>query len=93
MRKTAEWQLLLGALALPGCFVGAAIVNRIGRRNLSACSAHSSVEAPLTCPLPAVCCGFAGYLVIGLIVGCAYDKCARCRAFYSRAITENKTLQ
>ncbi|GAA6002990.1 uncharacterized protein JCM10292_000284 [Rhodotorula paludigena] len=55
VRKTAEWQLLLGALALPGCFVGAAIVNRIGRRNL-------------------MCCGFAGYLVIGLIVGCAYDK-------------------
>ncbi|GAA6010919.1 hypothetical protein JCM10207_003990 [Rhodosporidiobolus poonsookiae] len=54
-RRTAEYQLLLGALALPGCFIGAAIVNKIGRRNL-------------------MILGFGGYLVIGLIVGCAYDK-------------------
>ncbi|KAI5474287.1 MFS transporter [Pseudohyphozyma bogoriensis] len=33
VRKTAEYQLLLGAIALPGCFVGAALVNYIGRRN------------------------------------------------------------
>ncbi|GAA5879409.1 hypothetical protein JCM8547_005418 [Rhodosporidiobolus lusitaniae] len=55
VRATAEWQLLLGALALPGCIVGALIVNKLGRRNL-------------------MITGFAGYLVIGLIVGCAYDK-------------------
>ncbi|KAJ7709519.1 MFS Git1p-related glycerophosphoinositol permease [Mycena rosella] len=33
VRKTAEFQLLLGVIALPGCFVGAALVNRLGRRN------------------------------------------------------------
>ncbi|GAA5895808.1 hypothetical protein JCM6882_001386 [Rhodosporidiobolus microsporus] len=54
-RKTAEYQLLLGALALPGCIIGALIVNKLGRRNL-------------------MMLGFGGYLVIGLIVGCAYDK-------------------
>ncbi|BGP26963.1 MFS transporter, glycerophosphoinositol and glycerophosphocholine uptake [Rhodotorula toruloides] len=32
-RATAEWQLLLGTIALPGVFVGAWLVNRIGRRN------------------------------------------------------------
>lgn len=32
IRETAEWQLLLGVIALPGCFVGAALVNRIGRK-------------------------------------------------------------
>ncbi|GAA5868941.1 hypothetical protein JCM16303_000312 [Sporobolomyces ruberrimus] len=34
IRKTAEWQLLLSALSLPGCIVGALIVNKLGRRNL-----------------------------------------------------------
>ena len=33
IKKTAEWQLLLGALALPGVFVGAFLCNRFGRRN------------------------------------------------------------
>ncbi|KAF8211836.1 MFS general substrate transporter [Mycena galopus ATCC 62051] len=33
VRKTAEYQMLLGVIALPGCFVGAALVNRLGRRN------------------------------------------------------------
>lgn len=33
IKQTAEWQLLLGAIALPGVFVGAALVNVIGRRN------------------------------------------------------------
>ncbi|KAK4704660.1 hypothetical protein P7C70_g1551, partial [Phenoliferia sp. Uapishka_3] len=55
IRETAEYQLLLGAIALPGCIVGALLVNRLGRRNT-------------------MILGFAGYLVIGLIVGCAYDK-------------------
>jgi hypothetical protein len=35
IRKTAEYQLLLGVIALPGVFVGAALVNKIGRRNTS----------------------------------------------------------
>ncbi|GAA5909631.1 uncharacterized protein JCM6883_004579 [Sporobolomyces salmoneus] len=34
IRKTAEWQLLLSTIALPGCIVGALLVNRLGRRNL-----------------------------------------------------------
>ncbi|KAF8140134.1 major facilitator superfamily domain-containing protein [Boletus edulis] len=33
IKKTAEWQLLLGVIALPGVFVGAWLCNRIGRRN------------------------------------------------------------
>lgn len=33
IKKTAEWQLLLGAIALPGVFVGAALCNPLGRRN------------------------------------------------------------
>ncbi|KAJ7766893.1 MFS general substrate transporter [Mycena metata] len=55
IRKTAEYQLLLGMIAIPGCFVGAALVNRLGRRNT-------------------MIFGFSGYLIFGLIVGCAYDK-------------------
>ncbi|KAJ7172153.1 MFS Git1p-like glycerophosphoinositol permease [Mycena filopes] len=55
IRKTAEYQLLLGMIAIPGCFVGAALVNRLGRRNT-------------------MILGFSGYLIFGLIVGCAYDK-------------------
>ncbi|KZT68350.1 MFS general substrate transporter [Daedalea quercina L-15889] len=33
IKSTAEWQLLLGAIALPGVFVGAALCNPLGRRN------------------------------------------------------------
>ncbi|KAH7883686.1 major facilitator superfamily domain-containing protein [Phlebopus sp. FC_14] len=33
IKQTAEWQLLLGAIALPGVFVGAWLCNRLGRRN------------------------------------------------------------
>ncbi|EIN14188.1 MFS Git1p-like glycerophosphoinositol permease [Punctularia strigosozonata HHB-11173 SS5] len=55
IKRTAEWQLLLGALALPGVFVGAWLCNRLGRRNT-------------------MMLGFSGYLVIGLIIGLAYDK-------------------
>lgn len=55
VRSTAEWQLLLGALALPGVFLGAYLCNKIGRKNT-------------------MMLGFSGYLVFGLIIGCAYDK-------------------
>jgi uncharacterized membrane protein YciS (DUF1049 family) len=55
IRSTAEWQLLLGALALPGVFLGAFLCNRLGRKYT-------------------MMLGFSGYLVFGLIVGCAYDK-------------------
>lgn len=55
IKSTAEWQLLLGAIALPGVFVGALLCNPFGRRNT-------------------MMLGFSGYLVFGLIIGCAYDK-------------------
>ncbi|KAM0248375.1 hypothetical protein ACHAQJ_009500 [Trichoderma viride] len=55
LRSTAEWQLLLGAIALPGVFLGAYLCDRVGRRNV-------------------MMLGFSGYLVFGLIIGCAYDK-------------------
>ncbi|CAK7238158.1 Plasma membrane permease, mediates uptake of glycerophosphoinositol and glycerophosphocholine [Sporothrix eucalyptigena] len=53
--KTAEWDLLLGIIALPGVFVGAFLCDRLGRKNT-------------------MILGFSGYLVFGLIIGCAYDK-------------------
>ncbi|KAL1895457.1 Plasma membrane permease, mediates uptake of glycerophosphoinositol and glycerophosphocholine [Sporothrix stenoceras] len=53
--KTAEWDLLLGVVALPGVFAGAYLCDRIGRKNT-------------------MILGFSGYLVFGLIIGCAYDK-------------------
>ncbi|KIM85338.1 hypothetical protein PILCRDRAFT_817340 [Piloderma croceum F 1598] len=55
IKKTAEWQLLLGIIALPGVFVGAWLCNSLGRRNT-------------------MMLGFSGYLVFGLIIGCAYDQ-------------------
>jgi hypothetical protein len=33
IKKTAEWQLLLSSIALPGVFVGAVLCNPLGRRN------------------------------------------------------------
>jgi MFS family permease len=53
--QTGEWQLLLGALALPGVFLGAILCDRIGRK-------------------PIMMIGFSGYLIFGLIIGCAYDR-------------------
>ncbi|OAA66502.1 Major facilitator superfamily domain, general substrate transporter [Niveomyces insectorum RCEF 264] len=52
---TAEWNLLLGVIALPGVFLGAFLCDRMGRKNV-------------------MMLGFGGYLVFGLIIGCAYDK-------------------
>lgn len=34
IRRTAEWQLLLGIIALPGVFVGAFLCDRLGRKNI-----------------------------------------------------------
>ncbi|KAF2008895.1 MFS general substrate transporter [Aaosphaeria arxii CBS 175.79] len=56
--KTAEYQLLLGTIALPGVFIGAYLCNKIGRRST-------------------MMVGFSGYLVFGLIIGCAYDQITR----------------
>ena len=33
IKKTAEWQLLLSSIALPGVFIGAFLCNPLGRRN------------------------------------------------------------
>ena len=55
VKRTAEWQLLLGSIALPGVLIGAALCNPLGRKNV-------------------MMLGFSGYLVFGLIIGCAYDQ-------------------
>ena len=55
IRSTAEWQLLLGSIALPGVFLGVWLCDRIGRKNV-------------------MMLGFSGYLVFGLIIGCAYTQ-------------------
>lgn len=55
LKKVAEWNLLLGAIALPGVFVGAFLCEKIGRKYT-------------------MMIGFSGYLIFGLIVGCAFDK-------------------
>ncbi|PYH72176.1 metabolite transport protein [Aspergillus vadensis CBS 113365] len=53
--KTGEWQLLLGAISLPGVFLGALLCNKLGRKNV-------------------MMIGFGGYLIFGLIIGCAFEK-------------------
>ncbi|KAK7219875.1 hypothetical protein V2G26_007878 [Clonostachys chloroleuca] len=60
---TAEWQLLLGAIALPGVFLGAFLCDRVGRKNT-------------------MMIGFTGYLVFGLIIGCAYDQITKITALF-----------
>lgn len=55
IKKLAEWTLLLGWISIPGILVGAATVDKLGRK-------YSMII------------GFSGYLVIGLIIGLAYDK-------------------
>lgn len=58
LKQTAEWQLLLGALALPGAVLGAFAVSKLGTRwQLIA--------------------GFSGYLVVGLIIGGAWESISK----------------
>ncbi|UZJ56940.1 hypothetical protein CBS101457_006260 [Exobasidium rhododendri] len=52
--KTGEYQLLLGAIALPGAILGAFTVKYLG----------SKLQLVI---------GFGGYLVLGLIIGLAWD--------------------
>ena len=52
---TGEWQLLLGAIAIPGVLIGAWLCNVFGRKNT-------------------MMLGFSGYLIFGLIIGCAYER-------------------
>ena len=58
LEKIAEWNLLLGVIAIPGVFVGAWLCDRIGRKYT-------------------LICGFAGYIVFGLIVGIGYSKISK----------------
>ncbi|KAK9358136.1 major facilitator superfamily domain-containing protein [Lipomyces starkeyi] len=58
LRKTGEWQLLLGTIALPGVLVGAYLCNIIGRR-------------------ATMMLGFSGYIVFGLIIGCAFEQLSK----------------
>ena len=55
IQGTAEWQLLLGSIALPGVIIGALLCDVLGRKNI-------------------MMVGFGGYLVFGLVIGCAYDQ-------------------
>lgn len=55
LERIAEWNLLLGAIALPGVFLGAMVIDKIGRKYT-------------------MMIGFSGYIVFGLIVGCAYKQ-------------------
>ena len=55
IQGTAEWQLLLGTIALPGVIIGALLVDKMKRKNI-------------------MMIGFGGYLVFGLILGCAYKQ-------------------
>lgn len=55
IKSTAEWQLLLGALGLPGVIIGAYAADYLKRKTI-------------------MLIGFGGYLVFGLIIGCAYEQ-------------------
>ena len=57
VKATAEWQLLLGAIALPGVFIGAFLCDILTRKQM-------------------MMIGFGGYLVLGLIIGCAHSQIA-----------------
>ena len=56
--KVAEWNLLLGVLAVLGVPIGAYLSDRIGRKYT-------------------LIIGFSGYIVFGLIIGCAYDQLSK----------------
>lgn len=58
LKEICEWNLLLGIIAIPGCFVGAWLCDRIGRKYT-------------------LMFGFSGYLLFGLIIGCAFDKISK----------------
>ncbi|ETN38581.1 uncharacterized protein HMPREF1541_06618 [Cyphellophora europaea CBS 101466] len=55
VRGTAEWQLLLGTIALPGVIIGAFACDYLSRKTI-------------------MLIGFGGYLVFGLVIGCAYTQ-------------------
>jgi MFS family permease len=55
IRSTAEWQLLLGTIALPGVLLGALACDYLSRKTI-------------------MLIGFGGFLVFGLVIGCAYAQ-------------------
>ncbi|THH10148.1 hypothetical protein EW145_g1533 [Phellinidium pouzarii] len=61
IKRTAEWQLLLGAIALPGVFVGAALCNRLGRKYTMMLGFSEITNINLL-------------INPGLIIGLSYDK-------------------
>ncbi|ANB15485.1 Git1p [Sugiyamaella lignohabitans] len=63
IKRTIEWTLLLGIIALPGVFVGAYLCEKIGRKYTAMI-------------------GFAGYLVFGLVIGCAFEKISKITALF-----------
>ncbi|EJS43935.1 git1p [Saccharomyces arboricola H-6] len=58
LQKVAEWNLLLGVLAVLGVPIGAYLSDRIGRKYT-------------------LMFGFSGYIIFGLIIGCAYDQLSK----------------
>jgi MFS family permease len=58
VQTTAEWQLLLGTIALPGVVIGALLCGYLSRKTI-------------------MLIGFGGYLVFGLVIGCAYEQISR----------------
>jgi len=63
IKKTAEWQLLLGWIAIPGVIIGAFLCDIIGRKWT-------------------LIAGFAGYLIFGLVIGCAFDQISNITALF-----------
>lgn len=63
LKRTAEYQLLLGTIALPGAVLGAYAVRFLGSKWL-------------------LIVGFTGYIVIGLIVGLAWDHIIKIPALF-----------
>ncbi|PWN88316.1 MFS general substrate transporter, partial [Acaromyces ingoldii] len=63
LKRTAEYQLLLGAIALPGAILGAYAVRYLGSKWL-------------------LIAGFTGYIIIGLIVGLAWDHIIKIPALF-----------
>ncbi|ORY77581.1 major facilitator superfamily domain-containing protein [Leucosporidium creatinivorum] len=74
VRKTAEYQLLLGAIALPGCVVGALLVNKLGRRNtmMLGFSGYLIFGLAVGCAYDRVIKNTAGFIVLyGLMNSCS----------------------
>lgn len=58
LERTAEWNLLLLFLNIPGCLIGAYFIDKIGVKYC-------------------LVIGFTGYIIFGLIVGCAYEPLSK----------------